>query len=77
METMRLLLWSLADSKTSLDELREHLPPLPADDAWISDGATERFGLISRSGELPDLDGLRSLIGKDPDIGEEFDVEEP
>jgi hypothetical protein len=24
--------------------------------------------------ELPDLGRLRSLIGKDPDIGEEFDV---
>jgi len=75
METVRLLLWSLADSKTSLDELRNHLPPLPADDAWISDGATDRFGLISRSDELPDLEWLRALIGKDPEIGEEFDVE--
>jgi len=75
METVRLLLWSLADSKTSLDELRNHLPPLPADDAWISDGATDRFGLISRSGELPDLEWLRTLIGNDPEIGEEFDVE--
>ena len=72
----RLLLWSLADSKTSLDELRGRLPDLPAGDVWISDEGTERFGLISFADELPDLGELRDLIGKDPELGEEFDVEE-
>jgi hypothetical protein len=42
---VRLLIWNLADSKTSLEELREHLPPDPAR-TWISDGGTERFGVI-------------------------------
>ena len=73
--TARILLWSLADSKTTLAELRERLPALPEGDAWISDESTERFGLISLSGELPDLEPLRSLIGKEPEVGEEFDVE--
>ncbi len=75
MTTARILLWALADSKTTLDELRECLPPVPEGDAWISDEATERFGLISLSGQLPDLRELRDLIGKDPEVGDEFDIE--
>ena len=73
---VRLLLWSLADSKTTLAELRGRLPELPDGDVWISDEATERFGLISFAEEPPDLGELRELIGKDPELGEEFDVEE-
>ena len=73
---VRLLLWNLADSKTTLEELRERLPELPGGDVWISDAATERFGLISFGDELPDLREVRELIGKDPEVGEEFDVEE-
>jgi len=73
---VRLLLWSLADSKTTLEELRGRLPALPAGDVWISDEGTERFGLISFSEEPPDLGELRELVGKDPEVGEEFDVEE-
>ena len=49
--TVRLLLWNLADSKTTLDELRAKLADVPEGDAWISDAAGERFGLISFSGE--------------------------
>lgn len=70
----RLLLWSLADSKTTLDELRGHLPTLEPPSAWISNEAAERFGLIA-FGELPDLEEVRGLIGKDPEAAEEFDVE--
>jgi hypothetical protein len=73
--TVRLLLWNLADSKTTLDELRANLPGLPERDAWISDEATERFGLISFSGRVDGLERIRELIGKDPEIGEEFDLE--
>jgi hypothetical protein len=71
----RLLLWSLFDSKTTLDELREHLPPLPDGDVWISNEAADRFGLISFADDLPDLGRVRELIGRDPDVFEEFDVE--
>jgi len=72
--TVRLLLWNLTDSKTSLDELRTRLPDLPEGDRWISDPATERFGLISVSGSLQGIERVRDLIGKDPEIGEEFEV---
>jgi hypothetical protein len=71
----RILIWSLNDSKTSLDELRQHLPELPSGDAWISNEGHERLGLITFGDELPDLGEVPRLIGKDPEIAEEFDVE--
>jgi hypothetical protein len=73
--TVRLLLWNLADSKTTLDELRAKLPSLPEGDHWISDPAGERFGLISFSGADDPAPEARELIGKDPEVGEEFELE--
>ena len=71
----RILIWGLHDSMTNLDEVREQLPELPDGDRWISNDAQERLGLISFSDELPDLTELAALIGKEPDVAEEFDVE--
>ena len=72
---VRLLLWNLADSKTTLAELRHHLPELDARDHWISNEATERFGVISFSEiEGPALERIRELIGTDPEVAEEFDA---
>jgi hypothetical protein len=71
----RILIWNLFDSKTTVDELREQLPELPAGDVWISNAAQDRFGLISFADELPDLARVRELIGAEPVIAEEFDVE--
>jgi hypothetical protein len=71
----RILLWSLADSKTTLAELREHLPELPVGDVWISNEPAERFGLISFAETLPDVSPVVELIGSQPQVGEEFDVE--
>jgi hypothetical protein len=73
--TARILIWNLADSMTTLDELRAHLPELPDGDAWISNEVAERFGLVSLSGELPELDEIARLLGVEPVVGEEFDVE--
>ena len=87
---LRLVLWSLADSKTTIEELRRYLRDESVDafedvpglrfKAWISDEATERWGAVylweSREDaeqELPSR--ARELIGKEPDVGEEFDVE--
>jgi hypothetical protein len=73
---VRLLLWSLADSKTTLEEVRSRLEPSP-NRTWISDEGTERFGVVEtwdgEPGEFPRE--LVELIGKDPEIAEEFDVE--
>jgi hypothetical protein len=87
---LRLVLWNLADSKTTIEELRRYLRDESVDafedvpglrfKAWISDEATERWGAVYlwESGEAAEQ-GLpsraRELIGKEPDIGEEFDVE--
>ena len=73
--TVRLLIWSLADSMTNLDELRAKLPDLPEGDHWISDPAGERFGLISFSEDDEPAARARELIGKDPEVGEEFELE--
>jgi hypothetical protein len=70
----RILIWNLADSKTTLAELREQLPPLDDGDHWIANETQERFGLVSTGDELPDLAGVRELIGKEPDVAEEYDV---
>lgn len=55
-------------------ELREHLPASPDGAHWISNEGDERFGLIT-FGELPELGGIRELIGADPVVYEEYDVE--
>ncbi len=74
---VRLLLWNLADSKTTLDELRARLP-YDQNRVWISDELTERFGVIETWDDAADNfpEVIRELIGKDPEIAEEFDVEE-
>jgi hypothetical protein len=70
----RILIWNIADSKTSLDELRDYLPELPEGDRWIMNDAQERLGLITFGDDLPDLRDIPGLIGDEPVIAEEFDV---
>ena len=87
---IRLVLWSLADSQTTVAELRRYLRDESADafadvpglrfKAWISDEGTERWGAVyvweSREAANQALPSrARELIGKDPEIAEEFDVE--
>lgn len=87
---LRLVLWSLADSKTTVGELRRYLRDESVDafaevdglrfKAWISDETTERWGAVylweSRQAAARALPGrAEELIGRPPDIGEEFDVE--
>ena len=70
----RLLLWSLFDSKTTIDELRGQLTELEPPSAWLWNDAGERFGLVA-FGDLPaGLERVRDLIGTDPEVAEEFDV---
>lgn len=87
---LRLVLWNLADSKTTIGELRRYLRDESVDafdevpglrfKAWISDEATERWGAVyiweSREAADQKLPSrARELIGKDLDFGEEFDIE--
>ena len=87
---VRFVLWNLADSLTNVGELRSYLRDESVPEfeqvrgllfkAWISDEATERWGAVyvwesyeAAEQELPSR--ARELIGKDPEIGETFDVE--
>jgi hypothetical protein len=87
---VRFVLWNLADSKTTIAELRRYVRDESVDafaevpglrfKAWISDEATERWGAIylfeSIEAAEQELPGrARELIGKDPDVAEFFDVE--
>ena len=72
---VRILIWSIFDSKTTIDELRESLPALAPPSEWIWNESGERFGLVAFGDELPEGAGwARDLIGDDPDVYEEFDT---
>ena len=77
---VRLLLWRVDERSPSLDELRERLDglgQLPAPGMFLVDEAAERIGaLVVAEAEEPvppQLDELRALIGRDPDLYDEFD----
>jgi hypothetical protein len=87
---VRLVLWSLADSNTTIHELRRYLRDESVDafeqapglrfKVWISDEATERWGALylwesREASAATSVSRARELIGKEPDIAEEFDVE--
>jgi hypothetical protein len=70
----RLLIWNVAESKTTLDELRESLPDLDIPSRWIWNDAAERFGVLAFGDELPEAVGwAQDLVGDEPDVYEEFD----
>jgi hypothetical protein len=87
---VRLVLWSLADSKTTLEELRRYLRDESVDafadveglrlKLWVSHEPTDRWGAVyfwesaeAAAQELPGRAG--ELIGKPPDVVDEFDLE--
>jgi hypothetical protein len=89
---VRFVLWNLADSQTTIAELRRYLRDESVDafedveglrfKAWISDEVTERWGAfyVWESQEasrqtLRVLESTRELIGREPDVVEEFDLE--
>ena len=87
---VRLVLWNLADSPTTIEELREYLHDEAVDafeglegllfKAWVSDETTDRWGAIyvwasQEASEQPLPSRARELIGKPPDLIEIFDLE--
>jgi hypothetical protein len=87
---VRFVLWNLADSLTTIGELRRYLRdesvaqfervPGLLFKAWISDETTERWGAVyvwesTEAADQPLPSRARELIGKDPDIAEVFDIE--
>jgi hypothetical protein len=87
---VRLVLWNLAESQTTIGELRRYLQDEAVDafeempglrlKLWLSDEVTDRWGALylwesaeAAQQELPSR--ARELIGRDPDIAEDFDLE--
>lgn len=70
------MIWNLGEAQASLEELRAKLPVLPEGQHWIWNEAAERFGLVA-FGDPPAeaLRQARELIGAEPVVGEEFDVD--
>jgi hypothetical protein len=78
---VRIILWRLDETTRSFEDVRERLgelEPLPAPSALLVNEAAERLGalLVTEDDEpVPgQLDELRALIGRDPDLYEEFDA---
>ena len=83
---LRIVLWSLADSTATLEELRVALRDEPAEEvglllrAWVSDESNDRFGAVElwesrEAAGRPVPAAVRDLLGVEPAIGEELDVE--
>jgi hypothetical protein len=72
---VRLLVWSLFDSDTTIGELRDTLPALEEPSTWLWSDASERFGaVLFDDDEQRALGEARELIGRDPDVYEEFEA---
>jgi hypothetical protein len=87
---VRISLWSLADTQTTVAALREYIRDEAAaafEDvpgllfkAWVSDQVTERWGAVyvfasAEAAEQQLPSRARELIGKEPDLVEVFDLE--
>ena len=78
---VRIALWRLDETTRSFDELRQHLDdlePLAPPGAVLVNEAAERVGVlvVTDEDEPPpaQLEELRQLVGRDPDLYEEFDT---
>jgi hypothetical protein len=86
----RIVLWSLADADATIGELREYLRDESVEafsdvpgllfKAWVSDEPGERWGAVylfesREAADQPLPSRAQELIGKPPDLFEEFDVE--
>jgi hypothetical protein len=71
---VRILLWRLGERTPSFEELE----PLASPGAFLLNDAAERVGaLVVAEEDEPapaQLDELRALIGREPDLYEEFDT---
>lgn len=73
---IRIVLWSIGESATTIDELRDRLEPLEAPSSWLFNEPAERFGALIVGDEAEAVGPVslaRELIGKEPEAFEEFD----
>jgi hypothetical protein len=78
---VRILLWRLDERTSSVEALRgqlDELEPLAPPSLLLVNESAERVGALVVAEEdepLPvQLEELRALIGRDPDLYEEFDM---
>ena len=70
----RVLIWNVAESKTTIDELRESLPELEAPSGWIWNEVTDGSASSRSAKSFPSSIGwAQDLVGDEPDVYEEFD----
>jgi hypothetical protein len=87
---VRLVLWSLADSDMTIAELRRYLRDEAVDafsevpglrlKLWLSDEVTDRWGALyvwesAEAARRVVPSRASELIGHEPDLAEEFDLE--
>jgi hypothetical protein len=77
---VRVVLWRLDERTASFEQLRDRLDevePLDLPSMLLINEAAERIGALVVAEEdeppPPQLDALRALIGREPDLYEEFD----
>ena len=78
---VRVVLWRLDEAGIGIEELRDRLDalePLDRPSVLLVNEAAERVGAVlhAEDDEPPprQLDELRALLGREPDLYEEFDV---
>jgi len=78
---VRIVLWQLDETTPSFEALRgglDELEPMAPPGAVLVNEAAERLGALvvtEDDDELPrQLEELRLLVGRDPDVYEEFDT---
>jgi hypothetical protein len=87
---VRLVLWDLTGSNATIEQLRDYIRDESVDafgaveglrfKAWISDPATNRWGAFyvwdsREAAEAPLPTRAGSMIGKEPEIAQFFDLE--
>jgi len=78
---VRLVLWRLDDRTPPVEELRDRvdeLEPLPPPSTFLVNGAAEQIGVLVVAEDdepaLPQVAALRDLVGRDPDLYEEYET---
>ena len=78
---VRVVIWRLDESTPPIEELRarlDELEPLYAPSAFLVNEGAERIGALVVTDEddalPPSVEQLRRLVGREPDLYEEFDA---